>query len=54
MTLRSEDIFYLNYEGLQNFQDVDIKSKTGHGKLSDLGVVTTTKQLFSRNYPQIF
>ena len=45
MTLRSEDIFYLNYEGLQNFQDVDIKSKTGHVTINKLFLVIFSPML---------
>lgn len=45
MTLRSKDIFYLNYEGLQDFQDVHIKSKTGHVTINKLFLVIFSPML---------
>ena len=49
MTLRSKDIFYLNYEELQDYQDVHIKSKTGHVTINKLFLV-----IFSPMLKQIF
>ena len=45
MTLRSKDIFYLNYEGLQDFLDVHIKSKTGHVTINKLFLVIFSPML---------
>ena len=49
MNLKSQDILYLNYEGLQDYHDVHIKSKTGQVTLNKLFLV-----IFSPILKQVF